>query len=271
MFSVLRKVILVVLFLHLALILKAQTDEMNFSVANEQQVDTNLEDSIFYSLEEALKKTLKVNQLILEGKGLKTLPTKIYTFKNLKSLDISHNHIVTISDSLFTNCPKLEELRYAGNQLQTVPKSIYKATLKVLDLSENNLTSISDSIRFCTSLEELDLHANDVSTLPSENVILKKLKSLILSENSLQLKSVWVFLQPNLKILFLDETQLSILDNALCKSANLKFLNIEASQVKILPSCMCNLKQLKVIQCGDQMPKEEIDKLVKCLPNLKVR
>ena len=51
-----KKIGLICLFVITSGILRAQTDEMNFSVANEQQVDTNLEDSIFYSLEEALKK-----------------------------------------------------------------------------------------------------------------------------------------------------------------------------------------------------------------------
>jgi leucine-rich repeat protein SHOC2 len=249
----------------------AQSDEMNFSVANEEQVDSNLDDSIFYNLTDAVKNPLKVSQLILEGKGLKNIPRQVFAFKNLKSLDLSHNRIANLSDSLFKFCPKIVEVRFAGNHLLTVPSALFQAKLKVLDLSENNLTVLSDSIGLCIALEELDLHANDISKLPSDKIILRKLKSLILSENPIGNNHRWVFFQPKVRILFLDETQIDVVDHALCKAVSLKFLNVDGNNFKVLPTCFCNLINLKVLQLGDQFPKMELEKNTSCLPELKIR
>ncbi|MDB5273855.1 MAG: Adenylate cyclase [Chitinophagaceae bacterium] len=252
----------------------AQTkDEVNFKVGNgTSSKDTNVYDSLFFSLEEAVKFPLRVSELSLEGKGLKRFPDAILKFKNLRVLNISNNHIDSIPFSLFHQCRKLNVLQYAGNELNAIPAVLFQASLKVLDLSENNLTTIPDDIGTCRQLEELDLHANHLTTYPSSSVLLKSLKSLILSGNPLTSLSTWIINQPQLKILFIDNTAIEGTYELLCKADALRFLNIEENNMKELPSCFCEMKGLKVILVsGNALPEEKWEELHNCLPDLQIR
>jgi len=263
---------LVVIILMCTHELFAQKDELNFKVSNAVSPDVNLEDSIFYTMEDAIKAPLRVRQLNLESKHLKVLPSAVLTFTNLQALDISHNRISNLPDSLFIACLKLEELRYEGNDLTEIPSSVYRSSLKLLDLSENHITVVPDQIGECKRLEELDMHANDITMLPTKHVILHHLKSLILSDNPLIKTGEWMFHQPRLQILFLDDTQLQQLDDSFCKATNLRLLNIEGNALKKLPDCVCHLKGLRIMMLGgNQFESTMQDELLKCLPHLLVR
>ncbi len=273
--KMLRHSFLLVSFLMLTCVeLLAQKDEVNFKVsdADQHEVDENLEDSIFYTLTDAINDPMRVRQLIVESKGLKVLPNAILSFKNLRVLDISHNRISSLPDSLFLACLQLEELRYAGNELLEIPKAVYHSTLKVLDVSENHITVISDQIGTCKHLEELDVHANDVSMLPTKYVVLHHLKSIILSENPLKKTGSWMFHQPQLKILFLDNTQIESLDASIYRATHLKLLNIESNTLQYFPSGICQLKGLKVLMLeGNPLTTGVLDELMKCLPDVLIR
>jgi hypothetical protein len=272
----------VFVFLHILVLLFcfarlsfAQQDELNFSVADSEKrlIDEDLNDSIFYFMEDAIKSPLRVEQLFIDGKQLSSLPLEVMKFKNLKVLDISHNKIVDLPDSLFSACPSLIEIRYAGNELKTIPLVLCTASLQTLDLSENYLTSLDNCLSKCLSLEELDLHANDIAILPTSSVVLKNLKSFILSENPIKKLDDWIFNQPQLKILFLDNTQLDVLPASICKASHLKLLNIEDNKLNTIPDCLCQMKGIKVMMMmeGNNFEPLIIDNLVKCLPQLKVR
>jgi Leucine-rich repeat (LRR) protein len=250
-----------------------QSDEVNFQVGNGAGIkDPNLYDSIFFSLEEAMKAPLRVSELSLEGKKLKQFPAAVLTFKNLHTLNISYNHIDSIPAGLFDKCRKLHTLQYAGNGLNKLPVTIFHPALKVLDVSENNLTFIPDAVSKCSQLEELDLHTNQLSAYPSSSFVLKNLKSLILSGNPLTTVGPWVMNQPALKILFIDNTKMESLPEGICKMTALRFLTIEEDNIKELPACFCELKKLKVLMVsGSALPDEKLKSLHDCLPELQIR
>ena len=143
-------------------------DEVNFQVGSGATIkDPNIYDSIFFSLEDASKVPLRVSELSLEGKGLKTFPAAVLTFKNIHTLNISYNRIDSIPVNLFDRCRKLRVLQYAGNELNELSPVLFHSSLRVLDVSENNLIVIPDGISKCSQLEELDVHANQLVTCPS--------------------------------------------------------------------------------------------------------
>ncbi len=250
-----------------------KNDEVNFQVGNGAGIkDPNLYDSIFFSLEEALKAPLRVSELSLEGKKLIQFPAAILSFKNLHTLNISYNRIDSIPANLFDKCRKLQTLQYAGNGLARLPVTVFHPSLKVLDVSENNLTSIPDAVSKCSQLEELDLHTNQLTAYPSSSFVLKNLKSLILSGNPLTTVGPWVTNQPVLKILFIDNTKVELLPNEICKMTALRFLTIEEDSIKELPTCFCELKKLKVLMVsGSALPEEKLKELHACLPELQIR
>lgn len=251
----------------------AQKDEVNFKVGSDSGAkDLNLSDSMFFSLEEALKAPLRVSELSLEGKKLQQFPAAILTFKNLHTLNISYNRIDSIPANLFDKCRKLHTLQYAGNGLTKLPLTVFHPSLKVLDVSENNLTTIPDAVSKCSQLEELDLHTNQLIAYPSSSFVLKNLKSLILSGNPLTMLAPWVINQPVLKILFIDNTKIESLPEDLCKMNALRFLTIEEDSIKELPSCFCELKKLKVLMVsGSALSGEKLKDLNACLPELQIR
>lgn len=268
------KLLIVFIMLCAALCAYAQqSDEVNFQVGNGTEVkDPNLSDSIFFSLEEALKAPLRVSELSLEGKKLVRFPASILTFKNLHTLNISYNRIDSIPASLFERCRKLHTLQYAGNGLAKLPITIFHPGLKVLDVSENNLTVIPDGVSKCSQLEELDLHSNLLTAYPSSSFVLKVLKSLILSGNPITTIGPWVMNQPTLKILFIDNTKIESLPEGICKMNALRFLTIEEDSIKELPACFCELKKMKVLMVsGSAIPDGKLKELHDCLPELQIR
>jgi len=271
---VLRFLIILFILGFLNLSASAQlSDEVNFQVGNgTSNKDLNLNDSLFFSLEEALKTPLRVSELSLEGRKLTQFPVAILTFKNLHTLNISYNRIDSLPVNLFDRCRKLHTLQYAGNDLTELPMSIFHANLKVLDVSENNLIVIPDAVSKCSQLEELDLHANQLTTYPSSSFVLKKLKSLILSGNPLTTVGTWVCNQPMLKIFFIDNTKVESLPDGICTMSALRFLNLEENNIKELPSCFCEMKKLKVFMVsGSALTEEKLKTLNGCLPELQIR
>ncbi len=264
-----------VLYIFSSVGIYAQSDELNFKVSHADQgiVDSNLQDSIFYRMEDAMKDPLRVSQLLIESKNLASLPKDVLHFKHLKVLDISHNRIHDLPDSLFIFCSFLTEIRYAGNELKTIPSVLFHHSLRVLDLSENHLTQLDARLSKCLRLEELDLHANDINTLPSSSMVLTNLKSLILSENPIKQIGAWMFNQPQLKILFLENTQLETVPFLMCQVNQLKLLNIEGNELATLPDCICQMKSLKVMMMmeGNHFKPSLMNDLSNCLPDLKIR
>lgn len=261
------------LFIFGRLELLAQSDELNFKVSDQGILDSNLQDSIFYRMEDAIKDPLRVAHLLIESKNLQAFPKEILRFKHLRVLDISHNRIADLPDSLFIACPSLTEIRYAGNGLENIPSVLYHASLRILDLSENHISILDARLSKCIGLEELDLHANDILRLPSSTIVLKKIKSFILSENPIKQLDDWIFNQPQLKILFLDNTQLEFIPASICKAVHLKLLNIEGNNLKDIPACLCQMKSIKVMMMmeGNQFEPSIIDHLSTCLPLIKIR
>jgi Leucine-rich repeat (LRR) protein len=250
-----------------------KNDEVNFQVGDGATIkDSNLYDSIFFSLEEALKAPLRVSELSLEGKKLVKFPAVVLTFKNLHTLNISYNRIDSIPANLFDKCRKLHTLQYAGNGLTELPATVFHPALKVLDVSENNLTSIPDAVSKCSQLEELDMHSNQLSSYPSSSFVLKALKSLILSGNPITTVGPWVLNQPLLKILFVDNTKIESLPDGICKMNALRFLTIEEDNIKELPACFCEMKKLKVLMVsGSGLTDDQLKELHDCLPELQIR
>jgi leucine-rich repeat protein SHOC2 len=248
-------------------------DEVNFRVDNETGIkDTDIYDSIFFSLEDAVKAPLRVSELSLEGKGLKSFPMVVLSFKNIHTLNISYNHIDSIPANLFDKCRKLRVLQYAGNDLNELSSVLFHPSLRVLDVAENNLTVIPDGISQCRQLEELDVHANQLTACPPSSVVLESLKSLILSGNPLDVMDPWILNQPQLKILFIDHTKIESLPESLCKVSTLRFLNIEEDNIKELPLCFCEMKKIKVILLsGSALSEDKLKELNLCLPELEIR
>lgn len=109
---------------------------------------------------------------------------------NLKSLDIGHNHLMSLPDTI-GNLQTLESLYLDMNRLTSLPESIGNLrSLKILDLDENQLTSLPETIGNLQNLEDLRVAHNKLTTLPDTIGNLRSLDTLYLEGNRETLESL---------------------------------------------------------------------------------
>jgi internalin A len=95
---------------------------------------------------------------------IEVLPSRLTELKNLKTLDVSNNNIISISPKL--GLIKLKTINLSNNQIEMIPFEIAKiGTLKTLDITKNPLQNIPPEIalrglgpilNFIKELEEQD-------------------------------------------------------------------------------------------------------------------
>jgi len=89
------------------------------------------------TLPNKIEKFTKLENLYLEGYGLKVLPKEIGNLKNLIHLDLGDNYLTNLPDEI-GNLKKLKTLDISRNQLKTLPVSLGKLKhLESLDVSDN--------------------------------------------------------------------------------------------------------------------------------------
>ena len=80
-------------------------------------------DSVYTSLEEAIKNKTSVKYLQLNRKHLKAIPPEIFEMINLEELDLSKNKITEIPNEI-SQLKRLKKLNVSQNKLQALPSSI---------------------------------------------------------------------------------------------------------------------------------------------------
>lgn len=128
------------------------------------------EDYLFTSMEEALSvPPEQVYRLDLSKAKFKEFPAKLFSFTNLKWLNLSRNKLKVLpNDFYFKN---LEYLNLSKNEFVHFPEQICEIrSLKSLYLQKNNIASIPKCIGQLTKLERIDLWFNLVDSFPDEFV-----------------------------------------------------------------------------------------------------
>lgn len=127
-----------------------------------------------------------LEELVLLGCELKTIPETIGRLKSLKLLMLNYNLIANLPQSI-GDLDTLEELNLTGNYIEALPESIgLLMSLKKLELSENSIKVIPENIGSLSYLEELNLAVNKIQTLPESIGSLKSLKKLNVYENDIK-------------------------------------------------------------------------------------
>jgi hypothetical protein len=117
---------------------------------------------------------------------LETLPEEIGLLRALIRIDLRHNGLQTLPQSL-GQLHRLEDLTSMGNALEHLPDVFHHLKrLRYLDLRENRLQSLPASLGALESLKGLILRDNCLTALPPQIGQLKRLQQLDLSRNPLQ-------------------------------------------------------------------------------------
>ena len=148
---------------------------------------------------EQLKKILELLQknglsnvirvLDISHNQLTTLPDSIESLVELQELDVSHNQLSTLPDSI-GNLARLKRLYVYVNQLTELPNSIGHLTrLQSLNVPHNELTALPDSIGNLVRLKRLDAAFNRLKALPDSMGNLVELQWLNVCKNQLTFRS----------------------------------------------------------------------------------
>ncbi|CAG5096837.1 Similar to fliI: Protein flightless-1 (Drosophila melanogaster) [Cotesia congregata] len=154
----------------------------------------------------------ELTTLDLGYNNLKEVPEGLEKARSLLNLNLSHNQIETIPNSLFINLTDLLFLDLSYNRLETLPPQTRRlSNLQTLNLNHNplghfqlrqlpslmNLTTlqmcdtqrtlnnIPSSLESLTNLQELDLSLNSLPRVPDALYLLSNLKRLNLSDNEI--------------------------------------------------------------------------------------
>ena len=154
----------------------------------------------------------------------------------LTHLNLAHNRIDFLPDSLFLACPNLNHLNLYGNCIQEIPKGIRNLSdLKWLNIgkfcttkySQFNLTKKkSYSIKF--DLFSSRVANNKIKAIPPQIGYLQKLRHLDLSLNDLTLQSLpnEFFQLSSLERLYLSDNNLESISAEFGKLCNLQILSV---------------------------------------------
>ncbi|XP_074050932.1 leucine-rich repeat serine/threonine-protein kinase 2 isoform X2 [Macrotis lagotis] len=107
--------------------------------------------------------TENLEQLLLEGNKISEIYSPL-CLKELKILNLSKNHILSITEDFFEACGKLEVFTARMNSLVAVP--YLPSSITILNLSQNKFTCIPEVILSLPHLRSLDLSCNEIHILP---------------------------------------------------------------------------------------------------------
>ncbi|CAL1534532.1 unnamed protein product [Lymnaea stagnalis] len=169
--------------------------------------------------------------------------TKISGY-NIRSLDISSNHIVSLDllsawgNDLMQSFSSIERLDLSNNDLTLLPGELFKSLtgLRYLNLSNNQITLFPDCVCLCPSLHLLDLSSNKIEKISLTSQKCSSLTELCIMKNSLKefpfgLEQAF----PHLTKLDISSNQMRELPHQPCNLQELRCLDISHNAIMVLP------------------------------------
>ncbi|KWW32149.1 MAG: adenylate cyclase [bacterium P3] len=135
-------------------------------------------DKVYRSLGE-VSDPQQVYRLRLRWKRLRAVPPEVFTFTNLRELDLSRNNIDSIPPDI-ARLPHLQKLVLGRNLIRRLPIEIaLLGELQHLDLNRNPVEELPDDMAYMPSLRELVLWSTNITALPASFVELNETLQLL--------------------------------------------------------------------------------------------
>ena len=117
--------------------------------------------------------------LDLSNKGLKSIPSYVFSQTNLEELNVSNNFLTGAIQSQIGNLTNLKILNASNNLMTGVPAEVGQLqNLEILDLSNNKLTGLPNELGNLKNLKTLNISGNQYSQ-QDLNYIKSKLPSTV--------------------------------------------------------------------------------------------
>lgn len=122
-------------------------------------------DKVYRSLSE-VKNPEEVYILRLRWKRLQTIPSEVFTFTNLRELDLGRNSIDSLPPEI-GRLSHLQKLVLSRNLIRHLPVEIgLLRELRHLDLNRNPLAGLPEGLAYLPALRELVLWSTNITSLP---------------------------------------------------------------------------------------------------------
>ena len=206
------------------------------------QVAQAQQDTVFNSIERALKNKTQAKVLDLDGGNGMVIELKEKHFRKLTQL-----HTLVIRSSVLYHLPK---------SLAGLPH------LRHLELVDCRLTKIPEVVWQCKNLQTLNISCNQIRVLPASIAQLQQLQILVLGSsicggNPLTDLPQSLTKLPHLTDLFLSYTDFENLPELIGDLSHLKTLQmLHMKRLKALPNSLIKLKNLEVLEIHSYAPIE---------------
>lgn len=165
----------------------------------------------------------ELERLILAENDLTEVSGRIAQLQRLRTLDLGHNQLVELPESLGDLTGLCGFLYLHDNRLASIPQSIERLkNLLYLNLSENAFTEFPKAICGMAALAELRITDNRIETLPESIADLRSLRELHLRNN-----------------------RLSTLPESIGNLSELRQLDLRGNPLTSLPDSVANLTRLE--------------------------
>jgi len=242
-----------------------------YAPADAQSPHTNaLETPGYLALEAWKKERRPAEGPKLSGLGLKQIPPMLFLEPNVERLDISSNHLESISESI-NQLSGLRELRANQNAIWSLPMGLMRlrnlervelqqnqlqflpidfggwSSVEYVDLSDNLLRQLPDGISRLESMEELRLRNNRLIGLPNGVAGWRKLVELDLSHNALRDLPPTLDQCDRLEKLMLMSNHLKEFPEVITGLQRLETLSLRNNRIEELPETLSKLRRLQVL------------------------
>ncbi|XP_050401832.1 leucine-rich repeat-containing protein 40 [Patella vulgata] len=214
----------------------------NKSAFRQQNEKENSSDGVPSAI---LKQARQSGQLNLSGRGLATVPDKVWRI-NIDVPEEAKNVSLDNAENRWWDQVDLTKLILASNTLTAIPDDISNfPALTVLDIHDNNLESLPAAFKALENLQKLDVSRNKLKVLPSSIGYLRTLVSLHVEHNQLTQLCEEIKCLQKIEDLDVSNNQLTVLPTALGYLVNLVKLNVSNNKIKSLPPEIGDMSGLK--------------------------
>ncbi|XP_047504987.1 chaoptin-like [Pieris napi] len=187
-----------------------------------------------------------------------------YVFSNLSRLNMSHNSIAQIQDTIFSDFGHLQYLDLSYNNLDVLNTVTFEGlkNLLYLNLEHNKITKIGLSLFRCTQLQYLYLNNNEIKTLLHKDFNkLLQLKELYLSHNAITFIENTTFDNTGqLSIIDLNHNELKTLEQNLFIDTALTEIDLSANNLQSLPKYIFKDKNITYFDLRENNLENELSK-----------
>jgi Leucine-rich repeat (LRR) protein len=197
-----------------------------------------------------------IAELLLAGKNISVVPSRIGELSSLTTLDLSRNHLDTLPKEIGL-LYRMRHLYIDYNNLTRIPEEIQGCiNLRTLRARFNTLRLLPAQLGSCVNLTELVLDDNLLPILPRELGALENLVTLRVAFNNLIALPAEIGQCRSLRSLSLEDNKLSTLPPEIGHCTQLVGINLRNNRIAYLPPEIGMLQNLDMLWLSDNLLTE---------------